>query len=75
MRDSMWDVLSLICLTHVEPEKEVRRSSSAKCCYRAQGTVLQILWSPVVGKNLKRNICACVCVAESLCCTPETNTL
>ena len=25
-------------------------------------------------ENQKKNMCVCVCVTESLCCTPETNT-
>ena len=39
----------------------------------AQGTLLNIVQQPKWEKIWKR-IDTCVCVTESLCCTPETNT-
>ena len=26
-----------------------------------------------VGKESKRRVCICICIADSLCCTAETN--
>lgn len=41
------------------------------------GNLLSTLWWPIWGKNLKRNgyICICICMADSLCCIPEINSL
>ena len=41
--------------------------------YIAQGTVFNILLWPIGGKNLKKTMCVCLCITESLCCIPETN--
>lgn len=52
------------------------RLVTGTCCI-AWGNPFSALWWPIWGKNLKRNgyICICICMADSLCCIPEINSL
>ena len=42
--------------------------------YTVQGNLFNTLWQTIWGKNLNKNGCICICMADSLCCTPETIT-
>jgi len=42
--------------------------------YTVYYTILNILWEPIMEKVLKKNQ-LCICITESLFCTPKTNTM
>ena len=44
-----------------------------RTCYRAQGTLLSVMWPPG-WEGVWGRMGTCVCVAEAPCCSPETIT-
>ena len=39
-----------------------------------QGSLLDTVWQPGWEEGLGENGCTCMCMTESLCCSPETAT-